>query len=281
MTGRGNQYWVVWAAVPAIILGVWLMSLSGAPRSAQILQIAVASVAAVLAVVAVRRHRVKQESDAAWLVLGLTASLFIPLVTGSQDGPARWLVLGSSRLYIAPVVLPLAVFLMGAPWRPPAIYAVAVIGAAAALALQPDASQLTAFALAMLVHLASSRSSVLIRATLSAMFMCCAVVAWRTPDPLEPVRYVEGIFSVAADASPFAFIAALIASALPVVGFARVAYIERASGAFAVAVYYATLFALAPLQVTPVPLLGFGAGPIVGYFLVAGAASRVSAREAS
>jgi hypothetical protein len=35
------------------------------------------------------------------------------------------------------------------------------------------------------------------------------------------------------------------------------------------------------LQVTPVPLLGFGAGPILGYFLVAGAISRESGNDAA
>ena len=43
------------------------------------------------------------------------------------------------------------------------------------------------------------------------------------------------------------------------------------------ALYWATVFALAPRQVTPVPWLGFGAGPILGYFLVAGSVSRTVA----
>ena len=53
------------------------------------------------------------------------------------------------------------------------------------------------------------------------------------------------------------------------------------AGPLAVAVYYATLFALAPLQTTPVPLLGFGAGPILGYLLVASVVSRSFVSQAA
>ena len=165
--------------------------------------------------------------------------------------------------------------------RAPAIYAATVVAAATALVLQPDASQLSAFALAMLVLLAASSSHLLFRLALLAVLLCCAVVAWRTPDPLAPVRYVEGVFNLAAEVSPFALLAALISAALPVIAFVWVARVTRSSGTFVVAVYYASLFALAPLQVTPVPLLGFGTGPILGYFLVAGVVSRASASHAA
>ena len=92
---------------------------------------------------------------------------------------------------------------------------------------------------------------------------------------------MEGVFNVATEVSLFALLAALISAALPVIAFVWVARVTRHNGTFAVAVYYAALFALAPLQVTPVPLLGFGTGPILGYFLVASVVSRASARHAA
>lgn len=268
------RYTLAWAAVPAVALSAWLMSLAGAPHSALSLQVVVAGVAAAAFVALSDRERMRHAGGSHWLALAMALSLFVPMLNGAEDGPQRWLVLGSTRVYLAPVVLPTALLLLGATLRSPATFAMSVVGVASALALQPDAAQLTAFATAMLVLLPSLRSHRLLVLALSTVLLCCAVVAWRRPDPLEPVRYVEGVFSLAADVSPFALTAALIAAALPVVAFVRVARVEHSRGAFAVAVYYACLFALAPLQVTPVPLLGFGAGPILGYFLVAGAASR-------
>ena len=270
-----------WAAAPALVLSIWLLRIAEAPRAVQTLQVGVASVAAAVFVVLVRIRRVRRAGDSQWLALALALSLFIPLLADSQGGPERWLVLGSARLYVAPVVLPLALFLLGAPLRAPAIYAASVAAAAIALVLQPDASQLSAFALAMLVLLAASSSHLLLRLALLAVLLCCAVVAWRAPDPLAPVRYVEGVFNLAAQVSPLALLAALISAALPVIAFVWVARVTRSSGTFAVAVYYASLFALAPLQATPVPLLGFGTAPILGYFLVASAVSRASANHAT
>ena len=278
---RLHRFLLFWAAAPAIVLGVWLLRVAEAPSSVQTLQVIVATVAAAVFVVLARMRRIGHAGDFQWLALVLALSLFIPLLAGSQGGPERWLVLGGARLYVAPVVLPVALFLLGAPLRAPAIYAAAVVAAATALLLQPDASQLSAFALAMLVLLAASSSHLPLRLALLAVLLCCAVVAWRSPDPLTPVPYVEGVFNVATEVSLFALLAALISAALPVIAFVWVARVTRSNGTFAVAVYYAALFALAPLQVTPVPLLGFGTGPILGYFLVASVVSRASARHAA
>jgi hypothetical protein len=49
----------------------------------------------------------------------------------------------------------------------------------------------------------------------------------------------------------------------------------------AVAIYYTTLVALAPLEITPVPLIGFGAGPILGYLLMVLVSSRRAVRHAA
>lgn len=222
-------------------------------------------------VIMVRLRPLKFLTDIQWLALILAASLFIPMATGTGT-PARWLVLGHVRVYLAAVALPLVLFLLGAPSHTLATIT-SVTTAAIALVLQPDASQLTAFALGTLALLVPATLPRPVRLGLCGILLGSAVVAWRTPDSLAPVRYVEGVFILAADASPWAFVAAVVSAALPVAAFVWAARVNRSPGAFAVAVYWGALFALAPLQITPVPLLGFGAGPILGYFLVAGAVS--------
>ena len=111
---------------------------------------------------------------------------------------------------------------------------------------------------------------ILARGGLAGMLLIGVIATWRLPDPLAPVPYVEGVFRLAADVSPWALAAAVLSAVLPVATLAHVARQNRSVGVLAVAVYLAGVFALAPLQVTPVPLLGFGAGPILGYFLAAG-----------
>lgn len=268
----------MWAAVPALVLGAWLMRVGGAPRSVLMLHIAMAFVGAFACALAIAARRRRSAGSPEWWALALAASLFLPLLVDSTGGPARWLVLGGARLYVAPVVLPLILFLLGSPWRTPTAGATAVVAAATALLLQPDAAQSTAFALATLVALAGPDAHRPMRLPLAAVVVCAAVVAWRTPDPLAPVRYVEGVFAVAAEVSPVAFVAAVCAAALPVAALLQAARVTDSKGAYAAAAYFACLFALAPLQITPVPLLGVGTGPVLGYFLVAAAASNTCAR---
>jgi len=270
------RYLLYWSAVPAIAISIWLLHITQVPRSTQTLQVIAVTLASLAFVVIVRSRRMKVPGNTERLALVMALSLFVPLLADTPSGPKRWIFLGGARLYVAPMVLPAALFLLGAPLiRVPGLYAASVIAAGAALVLQPDASQVSAFALGMLA-LVVSRTHFMLRFTLLVVLLSCAVVAWHIPDPLMPVRHVEGVFSLAAEVSPVALVAALACAALPVTALISSAWSTRSSGTFAVAVYYAALFAQAPLQVTPVPLVGFGAGPILGYFLVAGMVSRAS-----
>jgi len=270
-----RRYYVLFlAALPAIAMSVWLFQVAQAPRSVVIQQIAVTVVAAVIVGVLVRLRRRSSEVCGTWLVLALTVGLFVPLLIASPEGPKRWLALGAARLYVAPIVLPLIVFLLGAHVRSRLVCFVSTIGAAIALVLQPDAAQLSAFSLAMILVLLLAPMPRLLGLAVSAFLICFAFVAWRIPDTLAPVRYVEGIFQLASEVSLFALIAAIISAALPVIALIWIARTAASKAVMAVAIYYACLFAMAPLQVTPVPLAGFGAGPILGYMLVAGAISR-------
>ena len=264
------------AAAPAVLVGAWLLRVAHAPLAVQALQVAVTVAAVAIYVVMTRLRSLRQVIDGGWLHVALAASLFVPLITGSTGSPSRWIVLGNLRLYLAPIVLPLLLFVLGAPRRVIAVDAAVVTGAAIALVLQPDAAQLTALALAMLALLIPSRVARPFRFGLLGMLIVSVVVAWRRPDPLAPVRYVEGVFTLAAESSPWLLTAALVSATLPVAAFAWIARVLRSPGILAVAIYYGVLLALAPLQVTPVPLLGFGAGPVLGYALVAAVVSRAS-----
>lgn len=268
--------------MPAAGLGLHLLRIAGAPASAQALQIVAATIATAVFLALVRTHRECPARVTRWAPVALASTLFFPLLTAPTGGPERWLVFAGIRLYVAPIVLPLLLLLLDATARAPAAHAAAVLAATTALALQPDAAQLTAFACGTLVLLAASPSAARsLRAALAATVLCGAAIAWRLPDPLAPVRHVEGVFVVASETSRLLLIAALASAALPLLALVRTASVTRSIGPCAVAAYYACLFALAPLQVTPVPILGFGAGPILGYALVAAAIARRSARVAA
>lgn len=246
---------LILSAIPAFFGSLFLMHRGGAPTSQLIQQIVVFCVAAVTCAALSRKRLVLTNKQLA-VALGIaTVALFLPLVLMSGDGPRRWLGLGGFRLYMASVALPITLLLLphvrGMAWL--------LLRIAAALAAQPDASQVTAFALASAALLSRSPLSLLARAGVSVALAGVAILAWLRPDPLQPVAYVEGVLPLALAASPVALIAALVALALPVIALFR-------AGQAPVALYYLAIYFFAYHQLTPMPLLGFGIGPILGYF---------------
>jgi hypothetical protein len=81
------------------------------------------------------------------------------------------------------------------------------------------------------------------------------------------VPYVEGVFALAFGHSLLAGLAVSASAIALVLGLIR----GSLRGAFwlsAVAAYYAVLFACSMAGLTPAPLIGYGAGPFLGFGLL-------------
>lgn len=204
-------------------------------------------------------------------LIGIAAPMFF-----DKPSPERWVSLGPLSLYVAPVLLPIflvacseCVALRGT-WERVAL--IAIVGASVLLALQPDGAQ----ALALLVGAAVAIARVRGGSPLSvvALIMAALATGWAflRPDPLEPIPYVEGVFELALGYSLFAGFA-VIASAVVLVASLHFSSSNQARGLSAVAVYYAVLYACSVAGLTPAPLIGYGAGPWLGFGLVVGAVS--------
>lgn len=230
------------------------MHRGGASPSQQLQQALVFCVAALACALLSRKPLTFTDKSRDCALIVAAVLVVLPLLLPST-APHRWLGAGGFRLYIASVVLPGTVLLLAQARKGWAV----LLAITAALAAQPDASQATAFALAGLVVLWHTPLSVLVRIGVGIALAGAATVAWLRPDPLEPVSYVEGVLVLAQQVGPLALVFALVALALPIAALLRL-------GQVAVAVYYATILFYAYHQLTPMPLLGFGIGPILGYF---------------
>lgn len=243
-----------------------LMRLAGVPAGPVAVQ-ASAALCGVLAVLVAGRWSALPAVRWPWPPLALTAGLWLPFVVAGGDGPFRWVSVAGVRLYLAPLLVP-ALFRLVSEDRQPRVRAAALVAAALALLAQPDAAQATATAGASLVLLWRRRPVGVDIATL-AVLVTSALAAWQRPDPLTPVAHVEGVFLLAAGAGPAALTAAWGAAVLPVAILLWIGVTARDRGLLAVAAYYGALLAHAPLLVTPVPLIGYGAAPILGYAAMA------------
>jgi cell division protein FtsW (lipid II flippase) len=212
--------------------------------------------------------------------IALGATFFSP----GQAGVHRWVSAGPLSLNAAMLLLPAAATALAAsggtarwPWTP----AFVCLGL---LALQPDASQATAFGAAMVLIAALGAARTAAKGALIAAAGAAVAIAWLRPDPLQPVPEVEGIVELAAGVSPALaglMLATLAAVALaPVLGARPAPREVRIAGA-ALGLYLALCVVTTFLGAFPVPLAGIGVSPILGSWLAVGLLAALTGSGAS
>jgi cell division protein FtsW (lipid II flippase) len=225
------------------------------------------------------RRTTSRSRPEAWPIFASAALLLLAstLLHPGIDGVHRWVSLGPLQLHAAFLALPaLLIGLCATPGRQSSraawlFFCVAGL-AAVILALQPDASQASAFAVAVAVILLQRKPAHVSEWVAGGFVAGCAVLAWSRHDPLEAVTHVEGIVSLAAGLGAAWLIAALLALALLPVPFIAEAWRRREPqpAGFALAAYFGVVCIAPFIGPYPVPVLGYGLSPIMGYFAALG-----------
>ena len=210
-------------------------------------------------------------------------ALAATLVGGGQLGVHRWLQLGPLRMNAAELLLPASVIACAAilaarrPWW--ALAGLTLV----LLAIQPDASQATAFGGALIVLIATAQTRPVWRLGGALPVVLAVVASWLQRDPLAPVAEVEGIMRLAWGMSPIAAVVAwgaLAGAVLSPLAALSAPGADRKAAATALATYGA-LSALVPLVgAFPVPLVGMGMSPILGLWLGIGLLAAIGRRAA-
>jgi len=207
------------------------------------------------------------------VLLGLAAVLVAASLFGpAQQGVHRWLAVGPLSINIAFVVLPMAVVALDRTRERASSWGLAftILGL---LVLQPDASQATAFAGAVGLIALTTRRSTPVRLGLAGVAAALAALSWLRPDPLAPVPEVEEIVALAWAVTPGLAIAAVVltvaTSLAPILG-ARLAAARSFGAGVPLSVYVLLTAGLTVFGAFPMPLLGIGMSPIVGFWLGVG-----------
>lgn len=215
------------------------------------------------------------------LLLTMPIAIGLTFLSEGLNGVHRWMFIGPIRLHVASIALPL--FLLGlaaADARHARIgWSLALI-TSALLVVQPDASEAAAFLSALAAMIIARSGKKRLAGALGAFLApLCVIIAWRFEDGLESVTHVEGIIQLAALVHP-----ALAASGMAALAVVPAPFYYQASGrhkamragALAVAVYFsAKILISAGTGRYPVMVLGYGASPILGYYLAYGVLQRL------
>lgn len=266
------------ASLAAVALGALVCALSGVPASLWIRNLAAWGIGGVAAAALAR----SAGRPALVAVLALApVGLALTATDEGLEGVRRWLVVGPVRLNAAMLLLPSAAVAMAVVaerarwWWIPALLALAV------LAAQPDASQATAWALAIAVVAAGLRERGWpTRAVVAAAAVAIAALAWTRPDPLAPVPEVEEVIQLAAAQTPLLAVLGVVllmaAAAAPALTSWTAERREVRRAGVALTALLGGWIAAPALGAFPVPFVGIGLSPILGAWLGVGllAASR-------
>jgi cell division protein FtsW (lipid II flippase) len=270
------------APVPALVVGVLIMRMSDVPAALWGQNLAAWAVGTLLCLGLWRTRNSSQRSRWFDIAAVLTlAALAATLLAPGVEGVHRWMPLGPVRLHAAAVLLPLLLVAMHglAQARGWWVSTAVAVGVAGVLLLQPDAAQATAFAAGYLVLLLplAGRDPLRLIALLSVPLL--AGLTWLRPDPLAPVPYVEGIVGLAAGQGAGWAVAAVVSLlVLPLPFFHAGRGAGRHAG-LALGTYVTiTLLAAFLTGNFPVPVLGYGVSPILGYLAALGVLMRAPSR---
>lgn len=216
-------------------------------------------------------------------------SLLASLLDAGQEGVHRWIPLGAFQVHAAFLMLPaftVAVAQWAEPFRSRSasrwVWGVA-LAVQGLLCLQPDASQATAFGVAVLALWIPSRRLRWTRLQPGHGLLVMAAASWFLPDPLAAVPEVEGILVLAQRISPvlagFCGLSLLASAIVPMMA-CRKASPNALKAARALSVYFLVCVAMPFVGAFPVPLVGMGVSPIIGLWLGIGALLAVCREDA-
>lgn len=260
-------------AIPPIVGSFIVLALAAVGRCVWSIHLLAIGLACLLAAACALLGKLGSRQLVAHTIVVLTLiGLAIPLA-GDASGPERWISVGPLMLYVAPLLLPSFIaacsVLVGKGDRSQMISYASILGAALLLVVQPDASQVLALLAASLVVVAQYRFGALKSGLVLLPLVFITMWAFSRPDPLQPVPHVEEVFALGLGHSLFAGAAIIASAAALIAGL----WFQSLRGPFwlsAVAAYYAVLFVCSTTGITPAPLVGYGAGPILGFGLMVG-----------
>jgi hypothetical protein len=202
-------------------------------------------------------------------------ALAASLLGSGQSGVHRWVAVGPLRWNVAFVCLPPAIVAFAALVRSKRRWIwVAVALSEALLCLQPDTSQATAFAAAINATVFISPARVRTRIPASLAFLVMACLSAVRPDPLAPVPEVECIFGLAqsvSSATTLVCAAALAATCVAPLAARKTALPGLDAAAGSLSAYFLICSLMPVFGAFPVPLVGMGMSPIIGFWLGMGA----------
>jgi len=204
------------------------------------------------------------------LIIALILVMYVlTFIDPGVDGVHRWLSIGPINLYISSIFTPLLIIEL---WilkkRNNAIWVeILTVLVAVLLCLQPDASQLTAFSIPMVLMLLNKPSKKILSYFVSGILIFLVITSWIRLDSLPAVVYVEDILGLVMDRGLIWSVLGVISLIILPMPFFFLSKQSEKMPSWCIGLYFAIILITTFFGNFPVPLMGYGISPIIGYLI--------------
>ncbi|UPM54883.1 FtsW/RodA/SpoVE family cell cycle protein [Gottfriedia acidiceleris] len=205
-------------------------------------------------------------------IIVITCILILFLLTfldNGLHGVHRWIAIGPLRFNIALGLVPLLIIQLSSliklkPFWVPFVF---TIFFTVLLLFQPDASQLTAFTIAILFLLLNIKKNKSIQILLLIVFILLIIFSWSHLDQLAPVSYVEDILSLVKEMGIGWLVLAVISLFILLMPFFLFPPTSAKPLSFSLGIYFSISILSSFFGNFPVPIMGYGISPFIGYLI--------------
>lgn len=195
--------------------------------------------------------------------------IILTFISPGMNGVHRWLSIGIIKLNVSMIVLPILIIEL---WKLSqrkglSISIIITIVISVLLSIQPDASQLTGFAIPMMVMLCSKTDKKVLRSFIVGILSILILLSWVFLDNLPPVAYVEGILSLLGNMGFIWLTLGALSLVILPVPFILFPPKNLKLPSICVGLYFIIILISTFWGNFPVPLMGYGISPIIGYFI--------------
>ncbi|PEL12340.1 FtsW/RodA/SpoVE family cell cycle protein [Bacillus sp. AFS017336] len=256
--------------IPAMIIGVIAMNNNHVSPSIYGQNIVISIVGGIISfLVLLRGPKTLKNKTNIIVITSIFILLLLTFFDGGLQGVHRWLAIGPVRINIAFVFFPLLIIHLSNLMKSKAIWITFsfILFFTLLLYLQPDASQLTAFTIAISISLLSVKKHKKTQVLLFIIFILLIVYSWSHLDNLAPVSYVEDILSLVKDMGIGWLISAIISLIILLMPFFFIPPNNAKLLSFSLGTYLAICILSSFFGNFPVPIIGYGTSPFIGYFI--------------
>jgi hypothetical protein len=248
--------------IPALFLGINTMRYFDIPKSIWLINLVCTLLLICIGLIINNLEKFKNKNLIYFLIFLLTLTFFDK---GFMD-VHRWLSLGNFKLNIGLIITPILIIEVNKIQNSPLALFLSFIVLLIFL-FQPDASQVTAFSLSILLILWERIKITTVRYFALLVSLSSIIFTWLFLDKLPPVEYVENILQMTNKMGVLYGVFSILSLMILPLPFLMKYPKDCKLVSYALGIYFTLLIVSTFFGNFPVMILGYGISPIIGYYV--------------